>query len=125
MCTWYILVHPVNYSIDYIFLGCVIFSDSGNHASMIMGIRNSGAKRFIFRHNDPVHLEEQLQKVDPSVPKIVAFETVHSMTGESAVFLGFCSYLCPAPTCATYTVGSYASLCVRLSIRPSAQVLYL
>ena len=49
---------------------------------MIMGIRNSGAPRHIFRHNDPHHLEELLQQVDPTVPKIVAFETVHSMTGE-------------------------------------------
>ena len=48
---------------------------------MIQGIRNSGAKKHIFRHNDPEHLEELLQKVDPAIPKIVAFETVHSMDG--------------------------------------------
>ena len=35
----------------------------------------------MFRHNDATHLEEQLRKVDPEIPKIVAFETVHSMTG--------------------------------------------
>ncbi|XP_046459231.1 5-aminolevulinate synthase, erythroid-specific, mitochondrial-like isoform X1 [Daphnia pulex] len=61
--------------------GCHIFSDAGNHASMIQGIRNSGVPRHIFRHNDPIHLRQLLEKVDPSVPKIVAFETVHSMTG--------------------------------------------
>uniref|UniRef100_A0A8C9W4X1 5-aminolevulinate synthase n=1 Tax=Scleropages formosus TaxID=113540 RepID=A0A8C9W4X1_SCLFO len=61
--------------------GCEIFSDAGNHASMIQGIRNSGAKRHIFRHNDTAHLEELLRRSDPSVPKIVAFETVHSMNG--------------------------------------------
>jgi 5-aminolevulinate synthase len=61
--------------------GCEIYSDSGNHASMIQGIRNSGVKRHIFRHNDPKHLEELLAKFDPARPKIVAFETVHSMTG--------------------------------------------
>lgn len=61
--------------------GCEIYSDSGNHASMIQGIRNSGAKKFIFRHNDVAHLRELLQKGDPSKPKIVAFETVHSMDG--------------------------------------------
>lgn len=54
----------------------------GNHASMIQGIRNSGAKRFIFRHNDASHLEELLSRSDPLTPKIVAFETVHSMDGE-------------------------------------------
>jgi 5-aminolevulinate synthase len=48
---------------------------------MIQGIRNSGVPRHIFRHNDPIHLRQLLEKVDPSVPKIVAFETVHSMTG--------------------------------------------
>ncbi|XP_076598170.1 5-aminolevulinate synthase, erythroid-specific, mitochondrial [Chaetodon auriga] len=61
--------------------GCEIYSDAGNHASMIQGIRNSGAKRFIFRHNDSRHLEELLQRSDPMTPKIVAFETVHSMDG--------------------------------------------
>ncbi|XP_008280312.1 5-aminolevulinate synthase, non-specific, mitochondrial [Stegastes partitus] len=61
--------------------GCEIYSDAGNHASMIQGIRNSGAKKFIFRHNDVAHLREQLQKGDPTKPKIVAFETVHSMDG--------------------------------------------
>lgn len=61
---------------------CQIFSDAGNHASMIQGIRNSGAKKHIFRAFDPVDLERQLQNVPVSVPKIVAFETVHSMTGD-------------------------------------------
>nr|XP_040060199.1 5-aminolevulinate synthase, nonspecific, mitochondrial [Gasterosteus aculeatus aculeatus] len=61
--------------------GCEIYSDAGNHASMIMGIRNSGAKKVVFRHNDVAHLREVLQKGDPTKPKIVAFETVHSMDG--------------------------------------------
>ncbi|XP_055678923.1 5-aminolevulinate synthase, erythroid-specific, mitochondrial [Lutzomyia longipalpis] len=61
--------------------GCHIFSDAGNHASMIQGIRNSQVPKHIFRHNDPNHLREMLKKVDKNVPKVVAFETVHSMTG--------------------------------------------
>lgn len=48
---------------------------------MIQGIRNCGVPKHIFRHNDPKHLEELLMSVDPALPKIVAFETVHSMTG--------------------------------------------
>lgn len=61
--------------------GCHIFSDAGNHASMIQGIRNSQVPKHIFRHNDVKHLEELLTSVDCSIPKIVAFETVHSMNG--------------------------------------------
>ncbi|ENN76791.1 hypothetical protein YQE_06632, partial [Dendroctonus ponderosae] len=61
--------------------GCHIFSDAGNHASMIQGIKNSQVPKHIFRHNNPEHLEELIQKVDNHLPKIVAFETVHSMTG--------------------------------------------
>ncbi|KAH6590322.1 hypothetical protein BASA61_005318 [Batrachochytrium salamandrivorans] len=61
--------------------GCVIFSDASNHASMIQGIRNSGAKKMIFKHNDVAHLESLLQKVDINTPKIIAFESVYSMCG--------------------------------------------
>jgi 5-aminolevulinate synthase len=61
--------------------GCHIFSDAGNHASMIQGIRNSQVPKHIFRHNDPAHLEELLKTVNKNIPKIVAFETVHSMSG--------------------------------------------
>ena len=53
-----------------------------NHASMIAGIRHSGAVRRIFRHNDVAHLEELLAGADPSTPKIVAFESVYSMDGD-------------------------------------------
>ena len=35
----------------------------------------------MFRHNDPAHLEKLLKNSDPRAPKIVAFETVHSMSG--------------------------------------------
>ncbi|XP_072422664.1 5-aminolevulinate synthase, erythroid-specific, mitochondrial-like isoform X3 [Chiloscyllium punctatum] len=61
--------------------GCEIYSDAGNHASMIQGIRNSGVPKFVFRHNDVEHLEQLLKASDPKTPKIVAFETVHSMDG--------------------------------------------
>ncbi|XP_072438265.1 5-aminolevulinate synthase, non-specific, mitochondrial [Chiloscyllium punctatum] len=61
--------------------GCEIYSDAGNHASMIQGIRNSGVPKFIFRHNDVNHLRELLKNSDSATPKIVAFETVHSMDG--------------------------------------------
>ncbi|MCJ1427299.1 mitochondrial 5-aminolevulinate synthase [Sticta canariensis] len=61
--------------------GCVILSDSMNHASMIQGIRHSGAKKMVFRHNDVADLEAKLASLPSSVPKIIAFESVYSMCG--------------------------------------------
>jgi 5-aminolevulinate synthase len=51
---------------------------------MIHGIRNSGAQKFIFRHNDPRHLKDILQTLPKDAPKIVAFESVYSMDGDIA-----------------------------------------
>jgi 5-aminolevulinate synthase len=59
---------------------CVYFSDEMNHASLIHGIRHSGAVKKIFRHNDMVHLERLLEETDPYLPKVIVFESVYSMT---------------------------------------------
>jgi 5-aminolevulinate synthase len=48
---------------------------------MIQGIRNSHVPKHIFRHNNIQHLEELLKTIPRNTPKIVAFETVHSMDG--------------------------------------------
>jgi 5-aminolevulinate synthase len=70
--------------------GCELYSDALNHASMIAGIRHSGAVRRIFRHNDVAHLEELLAGADPSTPKIVAFESVYSMDGDISPISAIC-----------------------------------
>jgi len=57
----------------------VFLSDSKNHASLIQGIRHSGAEKHIFKHNDLDHLEEILRDVK-GTPCIV-FESVYSMDG--------------------------------------------
>lgn len=62
--------------------GCIIYSDSLNHASMIEGVRRSGAEKRIFRHNDVEHLESLLAADAPEVPKLIVFESVYSMDGD-------------------------------------------
>ena len=60
----------------------IIFSDAKNHASIIAGVKNSGAKKHVFRHNDLNHLEELLKNYDLSQPKLIIFESVYSMDGD-------------------------------------------
>jgi 5-aminolevulinate synthase len=69
---------------------CVILSDSMNHASMIQGIRHSGAKKMVFKHNDLVDLENKLKSLPPEQPKIIAFESVYSMCGSVAPIEAIC-----------------------------------
>jgi 5-aminolevulinate synthase len=69
---------------------CVVLSDASNHASMIQGIRHSGAEKRIFRHSDVDHLEELLAGLPPGRPKLVAFESVYSMDGDIAPIGAIC-----------------------------------
>jgi 5-aminolevulinate synthase len=69
---------------------CVVLSDTHNHASMIEGIRHSRAECIQFKHNDPDDLDAKLAAIDPSRPKIVAFESLYSMDGDIAPIAKIC-----------------------------------
>jgi 5-aminolevulinate synthase len=66
----------------------IVYSDALNHASMIAGIRNGGAERHVFRHNDLQHLESMLIDAPIDAPKLIAFESVYSMDGDIADLAG-------------------------------------
>ena len=70
--------------------GCVIFSDALNHASMIEGMRRSGAEKRVFAHNDWRDLERQLASVCKYRPKLVCFESCYSMDGDFAPMEAIC-----------------------------------
>ena len=70
--------------------GCIVISDELNHASMIEGIRHSKAPKHIFKHNDVADLERILQTLDPTAPKLIAFESVYSMDGDIAPIEQIC-----------------------------------
>jgi 5-aminolevulinate synthase len=44
----------------------------------------------VFRHNDVAHLRELLQADDPSVPKLIAFESIYSMDGDFGPIEAIC-----------------------------------
>jgi 5-aminolevulinate synthase len=70
--------------------GTAVLSDAQNHASMIAGIRNSRAEKYIFQHNDPADLARLLGRLGPERPKLVCFESVYSMDGDIAPIGALC-----------------------------------
>jgi 5-aminolevulinate synthase len=63
---------------------CLILSDAWNHNSMIEGVRQAHCEKQIFRHNDMAHLEQLLASADPGRPKLIVFESLFSMDGDTA-----------------------------------------
>lgn len=64
--------------------GDAIFSDRLNHASMIDGIRLSGARLFRYRHNDLDHLAFLLTRETQFRRRLLLSESVFSMDGDVA-----------------------------------------
>jgi 8-amino-7-oxononanoate synthase len=64
----------------------IVFSDELNHASLIDGMRLSGARKVIYRHLDFSDLESALRTTTPNSTgrKFVVTETVFSMDGDVA-----------------------------------------
>ena len=62
-----------------------VFSDRLNHASIVDGIKLSGASHIRFRHNDAGHLEELLEEKRKDFRNsLIVTETVFSMDGDIA-----------------------------------------
>ena len=77
-------------TLGQILAGCIFFSDKKNHASIIQGLRQSGAEKRIFNHNDVAHLRSLLEAADPSAPKVIVFESVYSMDGDISPMKAIC-----------------------------------
>ncbi|MBT4277286.1 pyridoxal phosphate-dependent aminotransferase family protein [Candidatus Falkowbacteria bacterium] len=60
----------------------VVFSDEYNHASAIVGIRLSGARKEIYKHNDMEDLEKRLKKYPKKTRKMIVTDGVFSMDGD-------------------------------------------
>ena len=77
----------------------VFLSDSKNHASLIQGIRHSGADKVVWQHNDLSDLEQKLKNVKGT--PCVVFESVYSMDGDVSPMLDICN-LCDRYGAMTY-----------------------
>ena len=78
-------------SLKQIIPDIVFVSDSNNHASLIQGIRHSGADKKIWKHNDMEDLEDKLREVATNGGSpCVVFESVYSMDGDVSPIKEIC-----------------------------------
>jgi 5-aminolevulinate synthase len=69
----------------------VFLSDSKNHASLIQGIKHSGADKVIWQHNDMSDLAAKLaQVVARNQTPCIVFESVYSMDGDVSPIADIC-----------------------------------
>jgi 5-aminolevulinate synthase len=68
---------------------------------MIEGVRRAGCEKRIFRHNDLRHLEALLEEEPIDAPKLIVFESVYSMDGDTAPIGALCD-LAEAYSAMTY-----------------------
>ena len=77
--------------------GDLIISDETNHASLVVGARNSGATIRVFKHNDVTDLEDCLREaISQGQPRthrpwnkiLVVIEGIYSMEGDIADLVG-------------------------------------
>jgi 5-aminolevulinate synthase len=69
----------------------VYLSDSKNHASLIQGMRHSGAGKKIWQHNDTDDLENKLiEAVGEGATPCIVFESVYSMDGDVSPIKQIC-----------------------------------
>ena len=75
--------------------GLHVFSDAGNHASIIQGIKHAAQSpqfggKAVYKHNDLQDLEAKLAAAPPELPKMIVFESVYSMSGTTSDIAATC-----------------------------------
>lgn len=67
-----------------------IITDQLNHASIIDGVRLAKAQRYIFKHSDMDHLEQQLKEAQNAKFRMIVTDGVFSMDGHLANLPDIC-----------------------------------
>ncbi|MFA5161587.1 MAG: pyridoxal phosphate-dependent aminotransferase family protein [Elusimicrobiales bacterium] len=87
------LIYATGYQMNIGVVSCLLGKDDVavvdklDHASILDGVKFSGAEMKRFRHNDPANLERILAAIPPSRGKLVIVDGVFSMEGD----------ICPLP----------------------------